>query len=155
MLRGPSRLGRAARDTPSLRKLWEQASKTPQEAAPHYPPTPTAWSGGVSPKAHIAGAGLSLSWARTCHITDTRELSGSPQQPPSRPHCPGEETEAQTGGRRRQILNPGSLAHGAPQLWATRGPDGSPSLPSCRHALQRWSDSTSKGRTPGKRGMDG
>lgn len=154
VLRGPSRLGRVARDTPSLCKLWEQASKTPQEAGPHPAPAP-AWSGRVSPKAHIAGAGLSLSWARTCHITDTRELSGSPQQPPSRPHCPGEETEAQTGGRRRQILNPGSLARRAPRLWATRGPDGSPSLPSCRHALQRWSDSASKGRAPGKRGMDG
>lgn len=154
MLREPSRLGRVARDTLSLRKLWEQASKTPQEAGPH-PPSAPAWSGKVSPKAHIAGAGLSLSWARTCHITDTRELSGSPQQPPSRPHCPGEETEAQTGGRRRQILNLGSLARRAPQLWATRGPDGSPSLPSCRHALQRWSDSASKGRAPGKRGLAG
>lgn len=39
------------------------------------------------------------------------ELMESSQQSHYCPHCTGEETETQTGNRRRQNLNPGSLVY--------------------------------------------
>lgn len=74
MLRGPSRLGRAARDTPSLRKLWEQASKTPQEAAPHYPPPHRLEWRGVPEGSHRGRRALTELGTHLPHHRHTRTL---------------------------------------------------------------------------------
>lgn len=59
------------------------------------------------------------------------ELMESSQQSHYCPHCTGEETETQTGNRRRQNLNPGSLVYCCGR-WDLQG---SPDLSFCRCAL--------------------